>query len=100
MTLEESKGLYVVGIVLLAIGTLVGSVAYLNLASERSNWWNAQMKLDYDIATNNENEMTVDQYNIRLAQSNIWEAQGRLSVGLMALVLGVGLLGSGLAIKK
>lgn len=100
MFLGEPKGWLVGGVCLLIVGMFMSSLAYLSLQSERSNWWNAQMELDWDEARGDLDGVGYDEYNIRLAESNIWEAEARLSLSLLAAILGVGLLGIGMLAKK
>jgi len=98
--LGKSKGLIIAGMCVLAIGMLIGILGYSMLNSERINWWNAQMDLKHDQAVNDEYQVSVDQYNIILAESNIWEAQGRMMAGAMTMVLALGIMTAGLAFKK
>jgi hypothetical protein len=95
-----SKGLVVGGIGVLAVGMFIGGLAYMMLNNERIDWWNAQMKLTYDQAMGNEYQVSMDEYNITVAQTNIWEAQGRMMAGLLIMILGVGVVSAGSVFKK
>ena len=85
---------------MLAVGMFIGGLAYMMLNNERIDWWNAQMKLTYDQAMGNEYQVSMDEYNITVAQTNIWEAQGRMMAGLLIMILGVGVVSAGSVFKK
>ena len=100
MNSVASKGLVVGGIGVLAVGMFIGGLTYMMLNNERIDWWNAQMKLTYDQAMGNEYQVSMDEYNITVAQTNIWEAQGRMMAGLLIMILGVGVVSAGSVFKK
>jgi hypothetical protein len=86
--------------VVLAVGMLVGLMGYGMLNSERINWWNAQMDLDRAQAVGDQELVDSASYKITVAQTNIWEAQGRMMAGLLIMVLGVGVVSTGSVFKK
>jgi len=100
LDLGVSRSLALGGIVVLAVGLLIGVLGNNMLANERTNWWNAQMDLTRDQAMNDQVKISDDQYNIHLAENNIWEAQGQMAAGSLFMLLGVGIIGAGIAFKK
>ena len=100
LDLGLTKSLALGGIVVLAVGLFIGILGGNMLAHERTNWWNAQMELTRDQAMNDQVKISDDQYNIHLAENNIWEAQGQMAAGSLFMLLGVGIIGAGIAFKK